>query len=112
MASVSEHAPLYVDCMALCEWLLNKFDQAPGVLGASLCRCALELVQAVVLALKDRDREAQIELADEQLIRLRALLRLAVDTGRLSDQQYGFALGRVDAIGRQLGGWSLSLGPL
>jgi len=111
MASVSERAPIYVDCMALCEWLLDKFDQTPGVLGPDLCRCALALVQAVVLALKDRDRDTQIDLADEQLIRLRVLLRLAVDTGRLSDRQYGFALDKVGLIGRQLGGWARSLGP-
>ena len=65
----------------------------------------------MVLALKDRDRDTQIDLADEQLIRLRVLLRLAVDTGRLSDRQYGFALDKVDAIGRQLGGWARSLEP-
>lgn len=98
--------------MALSEWLLNKFDQDPGVLGPSLCRCGLLLVQAVVLALKDRDRDTQIDLADEQLIRLRVLLRLAVDTGGLSDRQYAFVLDKVDAIGRQLGGWARSLGPL
>ncbi len=112
MASVSEHTPLYVDCMALCEWLLDKFDQVPGVLGPSLCRCSLELLQAVVLALKDRDRDTQIDLADEQLIRLRILLRLAVETGRLSDRQYGFVLDKVDAMGRQAGGWARSWEPL
>jgi hypothetical protein len=112
MASVSDHAPLFVDSLALAQWLSDKFDQAPGVLGPSLCRCALVLVQAVTLALKDRRREEQIELADEQLIRLRVLLRLAVDSGRLNTDQYAFVLDKVDVIGRQLGGWRRSLGAL
>ena len=109
--STSEQAALYVDGLALCQWLLEKFDRDPGVLGPSLCGCALELIQTLVLALKDRARDERIELADEQLIRLRVLLRLAVDSERLSPEQYGFALDQVDAIGRQLGGWIRSLEP-
>ena len=112
MTSVSDRAPLFVDSMALNQWLLQKFDQTPGVLGPSLCRCALILIQAIALALRDRHQEEQIDLADEQLIRLRVLLRLAADGGRLNNAQYVYALDKVDAIGRQLGGWRRSLGPV
>jgi hypothetical protein len=72
----------------------------------------MELLQVVTLALKDRSREANVELADELLIRLRALLRLAVECRRLTPEQYGHVLERVDSIGRQLGGWRRKLGPV
>jgi len=112
MSEHSARAPLFVDSLALAEWLLAKFDTAPGRLARNLSDTVLELLQVITLALKDRRREAHVELADELLIRLRALLRLAVECGRLTHEQYGHVLERVDAIGRQLGGWRRKLGPV
>lgn len=113
MTEASARAPLFVDALAIAKWLVEHFDRsATGSLGTHVVTVALDLLQAVTLALKDRRREEQIELADEQLIRLRVLLRLATDCGRLTAEQYGHVLVRVDAIGRQLGGWQRSLGPI
>jgi len=105
-------APLYVDAFALCEWLLARFGHESRLLPQALCTCALSLFEAITLALKGRRREEHVEIADEQLIRLRAQLRLAGALGHLSEAQMLYALERADAIGRQLGGWLRSFEPL
>ena len=105
-------APLYVDAFDLCEWLLGRFGDDGRVLPRVLCEHALALLGAITLALKDRRREEQIEAADAYLIRLRTELRLAATLGYLSDAQLLHALERAEVIGRQLGGWLRSLGPV
>ena len=112
MTDRSVRAPLFVDALALGQWLVERFDAAGGPLEARLAALAFALLESLTLALKQRDREARIEEADELLIRLRALLRLAEACGRLNADQYGHVLERVDAIGRQLGAWKRSLGPV
>lgn len=112
MTEASTRAPLFVDALGLAKWLVGHFDRSPCALGPHVVSVALDLLQAVTLALKDRRREEQIDSADESLIRLRVLLRLATDCGYLTADQYGHVLARVEAIGRQLGGWQRSLGPV
>lgn len=112
MTDRAAQAPLFVDSLALCQWLCAHQEALGAPLGPPILTLALELYQTLTLALKDRDRDARIEAADELLIRLRALLRLAVDCGRLNTDQYRHVLGQVDDIGRQLGAWRRSLGAL
>jgi hypothetical protein len=106
------HAPLYTDAFALCEWLLGRFGDDQRALPHQLCVSGLALMEAVTLALKGRRRDENLESADEQLIALRTQLRLAGAAGYLSESQLLFALERADLIGRQLGGWLRSLGPV
>jgi hypothetical protein len=112
MTTNAERAPLYLDCFELAEWLLGRFDEQAGELPDSLCRVGLELLDAVTLALKDRDREMRLELADEALIRLRQRLRLANALDRLDEDAMLHALELCDGIGRQIGGWWRSLDPV
>lgn len=112
MGETRAPAPLYVDAFALCQWLLRHFGEDSRVLPCALCRTALELLDAITLALKNRRREVQMEIADESLIRLRIQLRLAGETGYLNQSQMLYALERADVIGRQLGGWLRRLGPV
>jgi hypothetical protein len=106
------HAPLYTDCLALAEWLLGHFQEDERVLPRELCTLGLALLDAVVLALKERESEAQIEQADTLLLRLRMRLRLTPALHLLEERQMLHGLERADAIGRQLGGWLRSLGPV
>ncbi len=109
MTNRAAQAPLFVDALALCQWLLERFASAAGQpLEQRLIGLALDLLETLTLALKGRERAQRIEEADETLIRLRVLLRLAADSGRLSAERYAHVLGRVDAIGRQLGAWQRS----
>lgn len=105
-------APIYVDTLALCKWLLEHFGADERILPRTLCGYSLKLLEAVTLALKNRRRDEQIDIADEYLIRLRTQLRLVQETGYLSQAQMLHALDRADAIGRQLGGWLRALGPV
>jgi len=112
MTDRAAQAPLFVDSLALCQWLCERQEALGTALGPPILAAVLDLYQTLTLALKDRDRDARIEAADEMLIRLRALLRLAVECGRLSADQYGYVLGQVNDIGRQIGAWQHSLGAL
>jgi len=112
MTDRSAQAPLFVDALALNQWLLERFATAAHPLEQRVLRLALDLLECLTLALKGRNRDLRIEQADELLIRLRVLLRLAADSGRLHADQYAYVLGRIDSIGRQLGAWRRSLGPL
>lgn len=98
-------APVLVDTLQFAAWLEGRFGADPRELARSLCRRVLTLLDAVVLALKDRDRDGRLAEADETLICLRLQLRLAATCGLLSDAQATHALGFADRIGRQLGGW-------
>ncbi len=107
-----KQAPLYTDTTALCEWLLRHFSEDQRSLPQRICNTALDLLDAVVLALHDRHRHDQIEQADERLLALRTQLRLAAALGIFSDSQLLHILERADTIGRQLGGWRRRLGPV
>ena len=105
-------APLLVDVMALNQWLLTQLAPRSHPLAQRICQVALDLLEAVSLALHGRDRERQVDTADERLIVLRTLLRLAEDTAVLTESQFLHLLPRMEAIGRQVGGWRRSLGPV
>jgi len=112
MTDRAAQTPLFVDALTLCQWLCEHLATVGEPLAQPILALSLDLLQILTLALKGRDREARIDEADELLIRLRTLLRLAVDCGRLTADQYGHVLGYVDDIGRQLGAWQRSLGAL
>ena len=95
--------PLYIDTFALCEWLLNHLDTDQRTLARAICDRALILHEAILLALRDRQRLHELERADDALIVLRSELRLAASIGQLSESQVVYALDRADGIGRQLG---------
>jgi hypothetical protein len=94
-----------LDVLTFCEWLLEHFGDDPRVLSRTLCESGLQLLEAITLALKGRRLDEQLELADERLIALRTLLRLAGNIRYLTDSQMLYALEQADVIGRQLGGW-------
>jgi hypothetical protein len=102
-------APLFTAAWDLCAWVLTRLGGDRSVLPASLCSETLALLDAVVLALKDVDRLENLSQADLCLIRLRMRVRLAAETGLLTERQGLFLLGQCDDIGRQLGGWMKSL---
>jgi hypothetical protein len=101
----AEPAPIFTDTFALCTWLLGRLGDDARVLARRSCETALALLDAVVLALKDRERARRLVQADDHLLRLRMYLRLAGATDLLSEDQMLHALEAADGIGRQLGGW-------
>jgi hypothetical protein len=103
-------APLFADACQLYIWLHGRLAGAGDPLARALLEQSLGLTEALVLALKGRDREHNIDRADERLIVLRVWLRLAAEVGQCSEGQLLHALELTDRIGRQLGGWQRSMG--
>ena len=56
-------------------------------------------------------RAAQLQAADEAVVRLRERLRLAGALGLLSPGALRQLTGQLSAIGRMIGGWRRRLGP-
>ena len=108
----ADPAPIFAAAFALSEWLLGRLGDDERVLAREICRESIALLEEVALALKGRDVGARLDQADERLITLRLKLRLAAATGQLTEAQLLFALESADGIGRQLGGWLRTLGPI
>ena len=104
-------APIYLDALALCEWIQARLGQDARPVARALCRTSLRLLEVIALALQGRDTEARLDEADERLISLRTQLRVAPAAGCLTESQMLYALECCDTVGRQLGGWLRTLGP-
>jgi hypothetical protein len=112
-----KEAPLFVDAydlaLDLCRHLqradVEQWCRANQVLGQRAVSSALDLVDRITLALKGFDRDDNAAAADESLAVLRVQLRLAMDLGLVERRQHLSLIERMDAIGRQLGGWRKSL---
>lgn len=100
-------APLYVEAHDLALWLeLRWVPEPPRGLVDDLSATGRELLFQIGRALSfPESRLAGIELADEAALRLRLLLRLALEARILGPEQLRHALERVERIGRMLGGW-------
>ena len=112
---MSRHnAPLYVEAHDLARWVLERVEAWPPERGRSLerplCGAACELLASVSLALTfPEGRSEYLRTADESIVRLRMMLRLAQDLALISPGGLRHALGRLRTIGRMLGGWQRQL---
>lgn len=97
-------APLFTDAFDLSAWLLGRLDGTPTPLAGELCRLSLALLDAITDGLRSREDQSALLDADDLLRRLRLRLRLAGAIGLLDERRMLHALGRADALGRQLGG--------
>lgn len=109
-------APLHVEATSLCQDVLTRSSSwaGPGAapLAAPCAEAALALGEAVALALTfPEGRAAQLQAADEAVVRLRERLRLAGALGLLSPGALRQLTGQLSAIGRMVGGWRRRLGP-
>ncbi len=102
-------APLYVEAHDLAGWILERAEGWNGrgeQIGRRVTGAACDLVDAVTLALTFPERRAaDLERADAAVAVLRTRLRLAQRLGLVSARGLRFACGRLQAIGRMVGGW-------
>ena len=108
-----QRAPLYVRAHDLARWLMERAagwrNPPERDLGRALNAQGLELSSSISLALTfPATRADHQERADESVVRIRSILRLARDLGVLSPRQLRYAGAELDAIGRMLGGWRRS----
>lgn len=66
-----KEAPLFIQCQALARWLLQNFEAQPALMD-SVQRGSLRLLDDVVLALKDFDRDERLRSADATAALLRS----------------------------------------
>lgn len=107
-------APLYVEAAALARTVGERATVWTGAspLAGTTLEVALSLVDAVALALTfPETRAAHLEAADHAVVRLRERLRLAGALGLLSPGALRHATGRLQLIGRMIGGWRRRRGP-
>ena len=109
-------APLHVEAAALCEDVHARAAGWAGPTAAlvtpACAEAALALSEAVSLALTfPEGRAAQLQAADEAVVRLRERLRLAGAQGLLSPGALRHLTGQLQAIGRMIGGWRRRRGP-
>jgi hypothetical protein len=108
-AAGGRQAPIFTAAWDLNVWVQRHLGGGAELVARAAAQVSLDLLDALVLALKDIDRDEQLALADRELIRLRMRLRLAHETALLDERQLEFLLRLTDDIGRQLGGWQKSL---
>lgn len=86
--------------------MVNKFPKAQRfVLGQRIENNALELLRLTIKANSSRYKCPILEEFSVELDQLRILIRLSKDFKFMSVNQYGYASGLINEIGKMLGGW-------
>ena len=108
-ASDDEPAVVVGKAYDLVLWLLPKAEKFPRSyrfgIGDRVVSYGLDLLLILVAAAYTADKTVLLEQASQRVNGLRYLLRLAKDLRLLSIDSYGFAVGRLEEIGRMAGGW-------
>lgn len=90
-------------------WLVRKVEKFPRSfrfsVGDRVIARSLDLLEALVEAAYSADKRGLLDRANRSVSGLRYLLRLAVDLKLLSGDSQEFAAGRLEEIGRMVGGW-------
>ena len=102
-------APLYVVAYDLVGGLLARVTDWPPshrFLQARLSQAAYDLLEGVSLALTfPQTRAGHLQQADQAVVQVRILLRLACDLSLLSTRQRAHFADQLRDIGRMIGGW-------
>ena len=90
-------------------WLyptINKFPKNQRfVLGQRIENAILEILEKIIEANQERNKIPHLKKISVELDKLRILIRLSKDLRFISVRQYGFAAGKMNEIGKMLGGW-------
>lgn len=105
--------PLFTKSYELANWLLPATMKFPrtyrAALGGRLQQSAVDLLVEMTAARYGADRLGSLGRADGLLEVMRVLLRLAKDQRVLAEKPYLEAAGRLDELGRMIGGWTKQL---
>lgn len=90
-------------------WLVRKVEKFPRsfrfTVGDRVIARSLDLLETLVEAAYSADKRSLLDRANRSVSGLRYLLRLTVDLKLLSGDSQEFAAGRLEEIGRMVGGW-------
>jgi len=94
-------------------WLLPKVEKFPRSfrfsVGDRAVSVGLDLLLLLVESAYSTDKGELLASANRKANGLRYLVRLAKDLKLLPLETYGFAAGRIEEIGRMIGGWQKSV---
>ena len=86
--------------------LINKFPKKQRfVLGQQIENTVLEILKGIIQANSERNKLPYLKQISVELDKLRILIRLSKDLKFISIRQYSFAAGKINEIGKMLGGW-------
>lgn len=90
-------------------WLLQRTEKFPKRVAFTfrtrIDGLALDVVERLVEARYQRDRQGTLSRINLDLEKLRLLLRLAHDQRVLDPKALAYACGEIDQAGRMVGGW-------
>ena len=116
MADLKRHEELTVITKAydLILWSCNHTGKFPRnhrfMLGERIERNLYDLLEILIRAKYNKQRQELLEQANLVLEILRFQMRLAKDLQCLKVESYGFAGKAIDGIGKLVGGWLRSVG--
>lgn len=97
------------DCHQVLLWLIPQLDKLPRqrrfTLGERIENSLIEVLELLVAAAYRRDKAELLVDANRQLEVLRHLWRLAFELKGISMKSYEYGAGRLNDLGRQIGGW-------
>lgn len=86
--------------------LINRFPQKQRfVFGQQMQNSLLEILKNIIQANHERDKTLVLKQTSVELDKFRYLFRLAKDFKFISMRQYEFGAGKINEIGKMLGGW-------
>lgn len=95
------------------KWVVPKVNRFPReykfTLGEEIIKGWYKILKSIIFARYQRNKRAILLEINIDLEIQRHFLRLAHDFKLLSAKSYGFAIEKVDNIGREIGGWLKSL---
>ncbi len=104
---------IYAKTEDMVEYLYTVLRQYPRsekfVLAAETKKAALELLELIISCNKHYMKKTTMRDVDIQLDILRAMVRLGHRLGFLKNHPYEVLSGKVDEIGRMIGGWMKSI---
>jgi len=105
----SEPAIVVQKAYDLVLWLVPKLEKFPKqhrfTLGQRMFDTALDLLSSLVESAYTPEKGPMLRTASRKTNVLRYLLRLAKDLKLMTLDSYGHASGRIDEVGRMVGGW-------
>lgn len=110
MTNTRPQSPLFVKSYDFILWLIPLTLKFPKSQRFLLAECvgtlALDFYDLILSAtMEPAQQQRRLDEADRMLTKLRLYVRLSFDLHCISIGQYEHAAGRMDEIGRLLGGW-------
>ena len=104
-----QNLPIFEKTYELILWLyptVNKFPKSQRfVLGQRIENTILRILEGIIDANQERNKLSYLKQTSVELDKLRILIRLSKDLRFISIRQYGFGAGKINEIGKMLGGW-------